>query len=292
LSSRTASLYVVLAALLFSTSGLLIKVIAVSPLALAGIRSLLAAGVIALWLGRPHFTGSLPQVGGAVALAATQLLFVLATRQTSAANAIFLQYTAPVFVALFGIRFLKEATKPVDWGTMLAVIVGLYLFSTEELTTQGRWGNINALLSGLTYAWFYLFMRKQKDQSTLETLLLGNLLAGLVGLPFLFLEPAWPSATAWAGLIFLGVLQLGLPFILLAMAIKRLAAVEAILIQTLEPILNPIWVFVVIGEAPTGLALLGGLLVLGAVTLRALLISFRRPPWPAGPPLAPEPPGS
>jgi drug/metabolite transporter (DMT)-like permease len=257
------------AATLFSTSGLFIKIISISPLALVSARSIIAAAVIVLWLRRPHFTWSFAQVGGGVALALTQILFVISTRQTTAANAIFLQYTAPVYVALFGAWFLGERAKSYDWLTMAAIAVGFLLFFNEKLSPEGWWGNVYAILSGITLAWLLLFMRKQKDESTAETMLLGNILAAIIGLPFLI--TASPTPGDWAGIFFLGVLQLGIPFIMMSVAIKWLTAVEAVLIQTLEPIFNPIWVFLVIGETPSILALAGGLVVLAAVTGRAVL---------------------
>jgi drug/metabolite transporter (DMT)-like permease len=268
MTKHHAMLWLALAATLFSTSGLLVKLITISPLALVGSRSIIAAAVIALWLRRPHFTWSLPQVGGAIALAATQILFVVATRQTTAANAIFLQYTAPVYIALFGVWFLGERPHRYDWWTMTAVLLGFILFFNEDLSVAGQMGNVYALLSGITLAWLLLFMRKQKDGSTAETVLLGNLLAALIGLPFLLYES--PTPGDWAGIVFLGVLQLGIPFVMVSVAIKWLTAVEAVLIQTLEPIFNPIWVFLIIGETPSRLGLLGGLVVLAAVTARAV----------------------
>ncbi len=257
------------AAILFSTSGLFVKIITIPALALVSSRSIIAAIVITLWIRRPQFTWSVAQIGGAIALALTQILFVLATRQTTAANAIFLQYTAPVYVALFGVWFLGERAQGYDWLTMVAIAIGFVLFFNEKLSPEGWWGNVYAIMSGITLAWLLLFMRKQKDGSTAETILLGNILAAIVGLPSLL--TASPTPGDWAGILFLGVLQLGIPFIMMAVAIKWLTAVEAVLIQTLEPIFNPIWVFLVIGETPSWLALAGGLVVLVAVTGRAVL---------------------
>lgn len=266
-----AVLFLFLAATLFSTAGLFIKIISISPLALVGARSLIAALIMAIWLRRPHFTWNRYQIGGAISLLGAQLFFVVATRQTTAANAVFIQFTAPVYVALLGIWFLGERARPLDWATMLIIGLGLFLFFGDELTPQGFWGNVNALISGISLACLMIFLRKQKDGSTAETMLLGNLLAAAIGLPFLLRES--PTLADWGGVLFLGIFQLGIPFILMSVAIRTLTAVEAILIQTLEPVLNPIWVFLVVGELPTPLALLGGLIVLTAVTLRALLAS-------------------
>jgi drug/metabolite transporter (DMT)-like permease len=266
-----AVLLQILASLMFSTGGLMIKLITISPQAVVGVRGAIAAIVIAFFMSKPRFTWSLSQIGGAIAIFAAQLFFVLATRQTTAANAVFIQYTAPVYVAFLGIWYLRERIKPIDWLSLMVVIAGLLLFFAEKLDAVAIWGNINALISGVALAWLFLFLRKQKNGSTIETVFLGNALAAVVCLTFIFFEE--PTTTDWLALVFLGVFQLGLPFILLSISIKRLTAIEAILIQTLEPIFNPVWVFLVISEKPSNLALLGGLLVLGAVTVRALVMS-------------------
>jgi drug/metabolite transporter (DMT)-like permease len=280
LSHRNAILIQALAAVMFSTSGLFIKLVTIHPLALAGARSLIAAVIVAGYIhwrqGQIRFDWSLPQVGGALALVGAQIFFVLANRQTTAANAVFIQYTAPIYVALFGIWFLKEPAYRRDWLTMAAIGVGLYLFFGTQLSPQDLLGSINALISGICLAWFVLFLRKLKDGATLETVLLGNLLASLIGLPFLWGQS--PTLGDWGGILFLGIFQLGLPFVLMTIAIRYLTAVDAILIQTLEPVLNPIWVFLVIGEVPSQTALLGGGIVLVAVTVRSLLANraYRR----------------
>ena len=295
MSHRKAIYCMALAAVLFSTSGLLIKVISVAHLPLLGVRGAIAALTIALFMARPflssrrdpsagspprqsgpllNFRWSLPQLGGAAALVGAQASFIIAARETTAANAIFIQYTAPVFVAFFGIHYLREAVSKLDWLALAAIVVGLLCFYSDGLSAGGAVGNFFALLAGLTFAWFLLFMRKQKDTSTIETVLLGNVFAALLGLPFLF--RAAPTPADWAGMLFLGVFQIGLPSILIALAIKELTAVGAVLIQTLEPILNPVWVLLFIGEMPTPLALLGGAIVIGAVTFRSVLANRLR----------------
>ena len=122
-----------------------------------------------------------------------------------------------------------------------------------------------------------LFLRKQANESTLETILLGNGLAAIIGLPFMF--GSSPTPLDWSILFFLGVFQLGLPFILYTKAIQVLSAIETILVQSLEPVLNPIWVYLAVGEMPSPQALLGGLIVLISITARAIVtaLSGRRP---------------
>lgn len=287
---RKAVVFLVLTVVLWSTSGLLIKLLDWHPLAISGTRSAIAAMVIWAAIRRPRMTWSLPQIGGALAYLVVQSLFVMSTQLTSAANAIFLQYTAPVYVAIFGVWYLRERAKAVDWGAMGLIFAGMALFFGDDLTTEGYWGNILAIVNGVCFAWLILFMRKEKDGSPETTALLGNGLSALVGLPFI--AASWragttPDPQGWVILAFLGVFQLGIPFLLYSRAIRRLNAVEAVLIQTLEPILNPLWVFWVIGETPGPWALVGGALVLGAVTLRALVVARTAHYAPAERPVEP-----
>jgi drug/metabolite transporter (DMT)-like permease len=264
--------FLLVTALLWSSSGLLIKWVAWNPIAIAGVRSAIAALVLLVALRRPHLTWSSPQVGGAIAYAVTVILFVVANKLTTAANAILLQYTAPVYVALFGAWFLGERATRLDWITIFVVIGGMALFFFDELSSGGFWGNVCAIASGVTFACFILSMRKQKHDSPLETVLLGNILTALAGFPFMF--KAMPSDSSWIGLVLLGVLQLGLSHVLYATAIKHVTALEAILIPVIEPILNPVWVFLLMGEMPGPWAFLGGFIVLVSVTIRCVLTAF------------------
>jgi drug/metabolite transporter (DMT)-like permease len=265
--------FLIVTAVLWSSGGLLIKWISWNPVAIAGMRSTVAALVLLVALRRPHLTWSSAQIGGAIAYAATVTLFVLANKLTTAANAILLQYTSPIYVALFGAWFLGERATRLDWTTISVVIGGMALFFLDDLTTGGFWGNACAISSGVTFACFVLFMRKQKNDSPLGSVFLGNILAALIGVPFMF--EAMPSASSWVGLILSGVLQLGLSHILYSAAIKHVTALDAILIPVIEPILNPLWVFLVMGEVPGLWAFLGGFLVLVSVTIRCVVTALR-----------------
>lgn len=270
-SRRQAILYLLLASILWSLGGLLIKLVHWNPIAIAGMRSAITALVLLIYLRRPHFHWSPAQVGGAVAYACTVILFVLANKLTTAANAIFLQYSSPIYVALFGAWFLGEPTRRGDWLTIAAVLGGMALFFLDDLSRGGWWGNICAMLSAISFAWVVLFLRKQKDGSPFESVLLGNLIAALLGTPFMF--EAMPDARSWLGLILLGIFQLGLAYIFFTAAIKHVTALEAALIPVLEPLLNPLWVILFVGEMPSGWACAGGLLVLLAVTARGVLMT-------------------
>ena len=266
---QRAVVFLLIAALLWSSGGLLIKLITWNPVAIAGTRSAIAALVMLAFRRKMRFNWSFPQLGGAACYAATVILFVASNKLTTAANAILLQYTAPVYVALFSYWFLRERITKWDLLTMVAAVGGMVLFFLDDLTPGGFLGNLVAIVSGIAFAGTALCLRKQKDSSPLESCFIGNVVTFLIGLPFIV--RSMPNATSWLGLVLLGVFQLGCSYILYAEAIKHVTALEGILIPILEPILNPIWVFLLLGERPGEWAIFGGIIVLGAVTLRCLL---------------------
>lgn len=266
---RKAIFYLLAAAILWSLGGLLIKMVAWNALAIAGMRSAIAFVFLLLFLRRPRFVWSAAQIGGGIAYAATVTLFVMANKSTTAANAILLQYTAPVYIALFGAWFLDERADRGDWLTIVLTLGGMTLFFVDDLSTGNLLGNIYAVSSGVSFAWLVLFLRRQKAESPVESILLGNAITALIGLPFML--KTMPDAGSWAGLLLLGVFQLGLPYLLYSRAIKHVNALEAIIIPIVEPILNPLWVLLLLGETPGFWSLIGGIIVLGAVTTRAML---------------------
>ena len=263
-------------ALIWSSGGLAIKLVELHPLALTGVRSALSALTLAVLLrGGLRLRPTPARLGAALSYAGLLLTSVAATKMTTSANAILLAYTAPLYVALLAPRLLGERTRPSDWLFILAVLAGMVLFFLDRLTPTGLWGNIVAVGSGLCYAAFTLCMRAQKDASPVDSVVLGHMLTALVGLPFLLL--GLPDASGWLGLAYLGVIQQGLSLALYVWCIKRLGALEAILIMTLEPILNPVWVALGYGELPGPWSLVGGAVVLCAVTLRGISGALRRP---------------
>jgi len=268
LDRRKAVGLLVFVAVLWSTGGLLIKCVDWHPLAIAGARSALAAVVALVCLRRPSFTWSSLQIAAAVAYAATVVLFVLATKLTTAANAILLQYTAPIQAAIFSWWFLRERVTWRDLVSLAAVLIGIGLFFCGQLTVREVWGNLVALASGVGYGWLALLLRKQKSGGALESVVLGNVLAAAIGVPFMF--GSVPSASSVVGLVVLGVVQLGIPYVLYTIASKHVSALDLTLIPAIEPILNPIWVLLLVGEVPTGWAVLGGAIVLSSVTFRGL----------------------
>jgi drug/metabolite transporter (DMT)-like permease len=265
-----------LTAVLWSLGGVLIKSIDAPPMAIAAIRSVIALPVVLAFAGWPERPFSHAQIGGAVAYSATVILFVLATRLTTAANAIFIQYTAPLYVAALAPWWLGERSHRSDWLFIAVALGGIALFFLDQLSFAGLWGNVCALASGVAFAATALFLRQERSGSPMTVIVLGNALTAVVGLPFAF-SASIPSAS-WVPLVLIGVVQLGLPYVLYAIAIRRVTALEATLLPLLEPVLNPLWVMLVIGETPGPWAALGAAVVLGAVLLRGVLIATRRSP--------------
>jgi drug/metabolite transporter (DMT)-like permease len=278
-------LLLVIAALFWSLGGLLIKNVATTwpALAVAGGRGLIAGLFLLATTRGLRFRFSRDQIVGAVFYAACTITFCTATSLTTAANAILLQYTAPVWIALFSAGFLGEQATRSDWLTIAAVLFGMTLFFADSLELTHVLGNVIAVISGVFFAAMTIALRKQKDTSASESIILGNFLAFLIGLPWLLRAPTLPPA-GWISLGLLGVVQLGISYWLYARAIKHVTALEAVLIPVIEPILNPVWVLLALHEKPTPLALVGGAIVLVAVTLRAIA-SIR-----AGRSLRPTPP--
>ena len=263
-----AAVLLVLCAVLWSTGGLLIKWIAWPALAVAGMRSAIAAIVLLLVLREWRTRWSWWLGSGALAGAVSMLGFVVATKLTTAANAIFLVYTAPLYVALLSPWVLHEPIRRGDWLTILLAMLGLGCFCFEQLTFAGWVGNGCALGSGLATAWLVVCLRKHAATSPLSMLVLANVLVAVAGVPFMF--ATMPDPVSCGLLLIAGVGQLGLPLVLYGKAIPHVRAIEAVLIPILEPVLNPVWVLLFIGEVPSGWALLGGVMVLGAVTARGL----------------------
>jgi len=266
-----AILYLVIASVLWSTGGMLIKLVDWNPVAIAGTRSGIAALVMLAFVRKPKFSKSKTQIAGAAFYMSTVILFVSANKLTTAANAILLQYTAPIWVAVLGMWLLKEKTLRVDWIAICAVMAGMVLFFIGDLGGGALAGNLLSILSGLFLALTVIFLRLQKDGTQIEMTLLGNLMTFIVGIPFII--QVTPDVKSIVGILILGVFQLGISYILFSLAVRHVSALEAILIPVIEPILNPIWVFLATGEQPGALALVGGLIVVAAVTLRSFYIS-------------------
>jgi drug/metabolite transporter (DMT)-like permease len=265
---RKALLLLVICSILWSTSGVLVKIIDWQPVAILAGRSLFTSLLFLVYLRRLPTRWTRWKVLAAAASILTQFLFVTSTKLTTAANAIFLQYTAPIYVVLLAFWFLREKPSRTDWVSMLIIFLGLLLFFGDKLSTNGLYGNILAVLSGVTSAVMVVSFRAQKDGSPAESVLIASLFLTIFGFPFILRE-TW-TVTNWLIIAYLGLFQLGLAFILFTKAIKHIPALEANLVSTLEPVLNPVWVFLFLGESMGSFALLGGLVVLIGVFFSAV----------------------
>ena len=267
---RTAVLLLIITSVLWSLGGVLLKQVDWHPMAKAGARSAIAAIVIYLWMRRPKFSWSRNQILGAAAYVGTVTTFVIAIDLTSAANAVFLQYTAPAYVALLGAWMLGERTMPRDWLCIVLAVAGIGMLCRDGIVSRSIPGIAAGLASGFSMALMVIFLRREKDGSPAAALLLGNIATAVIGLPFGF-TGKMPGAGEWGILLVLGVLQLGVPYILYGLAIRHVTAIEGILLPMLEPVLNPLWVLIFLGEKPGAWSVAGAALVLGAMCVRGLL---------------------
>ena len=287
-----ARLSVLAAAFLFSTGGAAIKGTALSSFQVAGFRSAVAALVLALLLPEARRGFGRDLLPGAFAYAATLVCFVAATKLTTAAAAIFLQSTAPIWVLVLAPWLLGEPVRKSDLPYVAAAAVGLllvFLGSREAVATAPRpgLGNAVALASGLFYALLMILLRRlarsgdERDR-TLPATVLGNAIAFAVCLPFA-LPVVRVEPRDVAAIVYLGAIQIGLAYWLFARGLRALTALEVSLLVLLEPVLNPLWTWLLHGERPSALASAGGAVMLAALALRALLDRTARPAAPPPP---------
>lgn len=268
---KRSILFLILASVLWSTGGLLIKWVDWNAPAIAGTRSAIAAVVMLAYLRKPPGKIKGDKLIGAMFYAATLICFVTANKLTTAANAILLQFTSPIWIALLSGWILKEKVHRYDWATIAVVFGGMTLFFVDSIGGGQLIGNGVAVMSGLFFAGLVVFMKKQNDGSPVEVTFYGNILTAIICLPFML--HGMPTGKGLIALIILGVFQIGVAYILYAEAVKHLSAIECILIPVIEPLLNPIWVMLGTGETPSMFAVLGGAIVMVAVIARSLYVN-------------------
>jgi drug/metabolite transporter (DMT)-like permease len=272
MTSRTVPrLALVGAAALFSTGGAAIKGCSLSNWQVACLRSAIAAVALFVFLPNARRGYSWRIVGWAAVYAATLVLFVSANKLTTSANAIYLQSTSPLWVLALSPWLLGERTRRSDALPTAFFVLGLALFfvrpeHASRTAPDPATGNVLALASGLTFALSLIGLRRESggtEDASLALVVLGNALAALACAP-----KAWPIAAAtssdWLVLGYLGVFQIGLAYVLVARGLARVPALESSLLLMIEPALNPVWTFFLQGERPSGFALCGGALILGA----------------------------
>ena len=285
----------VAAAVLFSTGGAGIKAEAFDGIEVSAVRSGFAAVVLFVWL-RGRLVWSVPVALTAMVYAATLTLFVLSTKLTTAANAIFLQSTAPLFILLLGPALLGEQMRRRDLPFVAAVAAGLaFCFfgsvPANETAPDPAAGNLLGLACSVTWAFTLMLLRRaerdpRQQGAGMTALVAGNALASLGALPF-----AWPLPEAdpagWATLAYLGVFQIGLAYVCLTAAVRHLPALDASLLLLIEPVLNPVWTWLLRGESPGAWTIVGGTIILAATAAnaaaaRSRMVASSRPGRPPG----------
>ena len=275
------------AAILWSTGGLFIKATSLSAFELSFGRSLLAAITIAVVTRHEGFGLNRVSAIAAVLYAALLILFVLATKLTTAANAIFLQYTAPVYVLILEPLFYKEKFRKRDLITVAVCVAGMSLFFVGKLRPQDVTGNLVALGSGVCFALYFLLLRhsKARDVNRASSAIYGNLIAVLVCAPaFWGAMRRGIRLPDYACIAYLGIIQIGLAYLLFTSAMARgLRSLDASIVGYIEPVLNPVWVFLFIGERPSGWAIIGGAIIVASV-IAHMLVEAKAKGWKVGPP--------
>jgi len=270
---RTKGLLLILAAALcWSTGGIGIKAIADSALKVTFYRSLFAAVALLLVfgkkVGRRRFRSAGVFAVAIVSYAACLASFVTATKLTTAANAIFLQYAGVVWVLLLSPVVLHEPMRRRDVAAIAVALGGMALFFLGKLETRGMSGNVLALVSSVFFAALVLALRREHDAAE-SAITWGNILAAVALLPFVRHDLAL-SPRSFGVLLFLGVVQIALAYLLFVRGLKFVTATQASLTGMLEPVMNPVWVFLFIGERPSGFAVIGAVIVLAAIGWHSL----------------------
>lgn len=279
-------LLVLIAVALWSTGGLFIKLTTVDAFTVNAGRSLFAAITVAIFTFRKGLKPDLFTLLTSLLYAATLSFFVYANKNTTAANAIFLQYTAPIYILVLSPFILKEKFKVSDLITVVVCLAGMSLFFLEEQNTSNALapnvflGNIAALLSGVFFGLYFILLRHPRSLAKNPTISVfyGNLIIVLLMLPLLINNPPQPTLTDFGAIAYLGIFQIGIAYILFTDGIANgVRSLDASIIGFVEPLLNPVWVFIFIGEKPAVWAVLGGAIILTAVIFHTLKENRSKP---------------
>ena len=259
---------------MWSFGGLFIKFVDLSPLAITGLRSLGAAIVLWIYLKTPRWQWKPYFIIGVISYVGMMIMYVISIRMTSAANAIFLQFTAPIYVIILGYFLLNEKINKLDVLVMCIIFSGMILFFIDELTLGGFWGNILALGAGVALAIITVLFRKEKKHAV-DLVFFGNFFTVLICSISILNSIAIDSKFESSLMIFVGVFQLGIPYVLYTRALRSVVALDAILLCMIEPILNPFWVYIFLNEPVGRWSIIGGLLVLFGTFCKAFLSQRR-----------------
>lgn len=263
-------LAVLIGATVWSTGGLCIKLLPYDPYTILFYRSIFAALTFLAFFRQRALT--LTPIIGAVGLqyAGLAICFVVATKTTTAANAVLLQYTAPIYVFLLEPILFKFKLTRLNIITVVVCFVGMLLFFADDLGGGDLKGNLIALLSGVLLAAMMITQRFNKKEHYDAGLFWGNIFIALICLPW-FLQSATPTLEHWTLFFILGVIQIGIGYMLFNYGLKRTLAIESVLLAMMEPILNPVWVFIGYGEKPGIWTIVGGLVILSMLAVQVIV---------------------
>jgi drug/metabolite transporter (DMT)-like permease len=292
----SGGLCMLLCVLCWSTSGLFITFIDWHPMVISGLRSGIAALFMLLVRGKGLFArqekvpgakapGTAAEkvpgtksagllLAAAFASAGTKILYVLANKLTSPANAILLHHSAPVWAAFLGWLLLGEQPRKKQWAALALISAGLVLFLVNGLRRGSIAGDGAALAAGVCFGASIVLLRMNREGSPALCLFLSHCIPLAAGIPFILSRPPEFSFQSTAAILFLGVVQVGIASLLYAYSIKRIKAIDAVFIAQLEPVLNPVWVFVVTGAIPAPLSIAGGIIIIAAVLMSQEIIAF------------------
>lgn len=266
---QRAIIEMLLCAALWSIGGLFIKLIPWSPFAIAGFRSLLAAAVMLCYMRtkgqKLRFTQKTVRSG--FFMAATLICFVTANKLTTAANAVVLQYSSPIFIMLLSALFLKKKFGVGDIVAVIVTLAGMVLFFFGQLDAGNIWGNIIGVLSGIAMASMFVCVDDGDSEQRMSGMAIGHMMTAIIGMPFLFVVPSEISGLSLCYIIILGIVQLGVPYVLYGRASENCPPLACSLLAMIEPVLNPIWVLLVTGESPGIFSLIGGAVIIVTVTV-------------------------
>ena len=202
-----------------------------------------------------------------ILLCLTSLSFVSANKLTTAANAIVLQYTAPIFIMIFSALLFRQRFRRADYLVVAATVCGVLLCFLDHMTPGSVFGNVVAIAAGVFYAGMYIAGGRTDSQTRMSGILLGQLLTAAAGLPAMLFFPVDFAPVPVLSAVILGIFQLGIPYVLYGIAAGGCPPLTICLVSVIEPLLNPVWVYIFDGEAPGSLALLGEAGVVVSVTL-------------------------
>lgn len=267
---RRAMLFMAICALLWSTGGIFIKLISWSPLMIAGVRSLISAGVLGSYMAytKTPIKVCRYSIGAGIGLCGCCTLFVTANKLTTAANAIVLQYSAPVFILIISAVMFKQKLKKKEILAVAGTMFGIVLFFFDQLAPGNILGNVLAILAGIFLAVMFVMVGQggNDDSIRMSGILFAHLLTALIGIPIGIVGTSGFTGMEVCYIIILGIFQLGIPYVLYAIASKDCPPLACSLIGMLEPLLNPVWVFIFAGEMPGIFAFVGAVIIIGVVT--------------------------